>query len=165
MNKGTFIGKNVRFVRRLKGFSQTTLAEKVGLSRNNIASYESGVVEPSALNYLKICAALEIQPQLALEQDLSKDPNLNKKKYSVKETKDHVLGERFEEFTFETNQITKILEGYTTYYDFQRKRENDPQSLELYNYLDDVMELLRGLVANNWNLIQHINRSKSDEEE
>ena len=42
-----FIASNLKVLRKSTGWSQTELAECVGLNRGNIASYESGCAEPS----------------------------------------------------------------------------------------------------------------------
>lgn len=53
-SKMIFLDKNLRFLRKSKNWSQEELANKLGLNRGNIASYEKGTAEPKICNLLKI---------------------------------------------------------------------------------------------------------------
>ena len=46
----SFLAINIRFLRKKHGLSQEVFAEKIGLNRGNIASYENGTCEPSICN-------------------------------------------------------------------------------------------------------------------
>lgn len=50
----------IKYARDKKGLTQEQLAEMVGLSKNSIASIESGQVNLKILNYYNICKALDI---------------------------------------------------------------------------------------------------------
>lgn len=60
-DKATF-GLIMQRRRKQLGFTQEAFAEKVGLARNTIARAETGASFPNHENYLKICAALGIEP-------------------------------------------------------------------------------------------------------
>lgn len=50
----------IKYARDKKGLTQEQLAEMVDLSKNSIASIESGHVNLKILNYYNICKALDI---------------------------------------------------------------------------------------------------------
>lgn len=50
---------NLKQVRENKGFSQSQLAELIGVSRNTISSIETGQFNPTAKLALILCVALE----------------------------------------------------------------------------------------------------------
>lgn len=49
---------NLKEIRKEKGYSQTDLAELVGVSRNTISSIETGQFNPTAKLALILCIAL-----------------------------------------------------------------------------------------------------------
>lgn len=49
-----YLSENLRALRKRMELSQEELAEKVGLNRGNIASYENGSAEPKICNLIKI---------------------------------------------------------------------------------------------------------------
>ena len=55
----------------MRGMSQQKLAEQLGLKRNNIASYEAGIVEPKAINFLKLAIFFEASPSELFGKDLT----------------------------------------------------------------------------------------------
>ena len=50
---------NLKEIRKKKGYSQTDLAELVGVSRNTISSIETGQFNPTAKLALILCIALD----------------------------------------------------------------------------------------------------------
>jgi transcriptional regulator with XRE-family HTH domain len=72
----TPFSRNLKSLRRARGLSQQKLAQEVGLKRSNIASYETGTVEPNAANFLRIAYFFDADPALLLELELSDHPVL-----------------------------------------------------------------------------------------
>jgi len=152
----TNFGKNLKFLRRLNGLSQTDLAKVVGLNRSNIASYESSMVEPSIKNFLALCEYFCIEHREILEENLLDHPTSTKPIVSKsKPIVDQYVKEQMDAFIIQTNEMTKIFEGYKLYLDMigddEYKREAD-----LYGSLDDLLNLLRSLIQTNWHLIQGV---------
>ena len=69
--KKTTIGTNLRYLRKSRNLSQRELAENLGLKRNNVASYEAGIVEPRALTFVRIARYFRISPLALLTEDLA----------------------------------------------------------------------------------------------
>ena len=55
-----FLSKNLRALRKRLGCSQEELADKIGLNRGNIASYESGCAEPKICNLVKFARFFKV---------------------------------------------------------------------------------------------------------
>lgn len=159
----TNFGANLKVLRRLRGLSQTELSELCGLNRNNIASYEAGQVEPSAANFLKICSALDVDPAAMLEATISD-------KYSKAESLDgestfpsqHLLT-KIGDFAKQNNEMSKVLEGYTTLLEMRDMTGEYDKHPALYGTLKDLVELLATLVRSNKGFSQKIHPDSEEE--
>ena len=69
----TYISGNLRYLRKLANLSQQGFAEKVGLNRGNIASYEKGSAEPSLTNLLRIIRYFGVDLLDFIDRDLTQD--------------------------------------------------------------------------------------------
>lgn len=49
--------------RKSLNISYFTLSERTNISISNLKRYENGLVEPSAIKFLKICKSLELDPK------------------------------------------------------------------------------------------------------
>lgn len=54
IDSGFSLSENLRALRKRLKWSQEELAEKIGLNRGNIASYENGTAEPKICNLVKL---------------------------------------------------------------------------------------------------------------
>ncbi len=154
--KPTHFGKNLKFLRRLKGLSQTELAKNLELNRSKIASYESGMVEPNSGTFLKISRYFEVSSQDLLSQILSENPiDIINPPASTNDPLDNYLQDQLTNFTQQTNEMTKIYEGYSTLLDL-KKEEVNGETGQLYSMLDDLLDILQKLIDANWKLIQSV---------
>lgn len=155
--KPTHFGKNLKFLRRMKGLSQTALANETGMTRNNIASYESGVVEPNASNFLRVCKFFSIDPKCMLDSVLSENPHeVTSHPDKVEGVVNNYLLDHMDQFVIQTNEMTKILEGYKALYDLRRADDDNPLHRDLYSTMGDLHSLLESLIKSNWNLISSV---------
>ncbi|MEM9985350.1 MAG: helix-turn-helix transcriptional regulator [Bacteroidota bacterium] len=69
----TYVPSNLRYLRKVSNLSQQAFAEKVGLNRGNIASYEKGSAEPSLTNLLKIARFFGVDLLDFIDRDLAKE--------------------------------------------------------------------------------------------
>lgn len=82
---GFCLAENLRALRKRMRWSQEELADKVGLNRGNIASYENGTAEPKICNLVKLAHLFNIpvfslthsnlRDEAAIEQVMVKDTN------------------------------------------------------------------------------------------
>jgi transcriptional regulator with XRE-family HTH domain len=61
------LGRRIAELRREKGFTQESLAEAMGVSRNHIADIELGVRNTGVWSLLLICKALALPPERLFE--------------------------------------------------------------------------------------------------
>ncbi len=54
------LGENIRFYRKKQGFTQATLAERLGVSFQSVSSWETGTALPDMTNFCQLCALLHI---------------------------------------------------------------------------------------------------------
>lgn len=149
----THFGANLRFLRRLNGISQKELGERTQLSRNKIASYESGVIEPKLKNFLLLCNYFDNAPRLMLDELISNLPaELEKEESDV----DVVINEKMDEFIKKTNEMTKIFDGYTTFLDLKKDTDEYKNNGDLYASIHDILKMLDSLISANWKLIQSV---------
>ena len=59
MNEELILKNRLKEVRKAKGYSQQSLADEVGVSRNTISSIETGQFNPTAKQALILCIALD----------------------------------------------------------------------------------------------------------
>jgi len=160
--KATNMGKNLKFLRRIEGLSQTDFAKRVGLKRNNIASYESGMVEPSGVKFLEICDYFEISPSEMLEKVFDEHPDELISPEQTTNAIDTIQQEEIEEFIAQTNEMTKIFEGYKSFLLLKKEQNQHLPDTYLDSVLDDLLTLFKTLLMDNWEII---NALHPDEEE
>lgn len=76
------LGEEIKHYRKLKKYSQETLAEKAELSKMSIRRYESGERQPGIEQLRKIADALEVDPFALYSFDMATEAlekNINKK--------------------------------------------------------------------------------------
>ncbi len=66
-----FISSNIKFLRTLAGLSQTELADKVGLNRGNITSYERGIATPGIDALQRMATFFEVELVDLINKNLS----------------------------------------------------------------------------------------------
>jgi transcriptional regulator with XRE-family HTH domain len=157
----TKFGSNLKYLRNIKGLSQSKLANEVGLKRNNIASYESGMVEPKATIFIRIANYFSIGPYIMLEFDLVNENILSHSdKDKIFSASEKMALEQIEELSFKTHEMTKIVEGYQTFKEIHESFFD--HRIEISHMMLDTLKLFENLLETNWNLI-HAIISEQDE--
>lgn len=155
--KPTHFGKNLKFLRRMRGLSQAALGNEIGMNRNNVASYESGIVEPNTAKFLKACDYFSIDPKDMLESILSEKPtDVTPLDIDEQGVVDKHLLNLMDDFVIQTNEMTKVLDGYKVFLEMRKEGEKFNANREIYSTLEDLLELLGSLVKSNWGLINSI---------
>lgn len=70
MKKGTFLARNIQYLRKKRKFTQDSLAESLGWKRNNISSYEKGLAEPSLQRLVALSNFFHLSIDLLLNFNL-----------------------------------------------------------------------------------------------
>lgn len=140
----TPFSRNLKSLRRARGLSQEKLAQEVGLKRSNIASYETGTVEPNAANFLRIAYFFDADPALLLELELADHPVLSTDNNPQQE---HLL-EMLSRFSSKTNDADKVAQGFREYLLLSPEQEKTGN-------LKAVLDILERLVAINKHFMGH----------
>ena len=134
-DQNKIIGKNIRAARKIKGFSQRDLAEKLGKAFQNLSVWENGKCAPSAKYLTKLSEILSI----SLDQIVSPEGiKANLEKSFPSEEK--FTG--FERGNADSN-LQKILE--TEMPRIVQQGVAESPSLKLVGrYLEEILGLLKG---------------------
>lgn len=54
------VGKKIKTFRKLRGFTQADLAEKIGISEKHVSKIEMGIYVPTLINFINILDVLNI---------------------------------------------------------------------------------------------------------
>lgn len=107
--------------------------------------------------YIATCKYFNISLKDMLEIKLSESPA---ESLHVSERDqgpiDTFVNQQLDTFVQQTNEMTKVYEGYKTLYEMKKEEEAYSKNKDLYATLDNLIELLGSLVKYNWNLIQEI---------
>jgi len=153
--KPTYFGSNLKLLRRLGGMSQKDLASVLNLTRNKIASYESGVVEPKAELFLEVSRFFNVDPKEMLGTVFT-DHLIESMKINTQDlegTENHLI-QAIEGFIEKTNEMTKIMTGYKTM--LELKTHQDDSVKALYRSFEEVLELFELLIQSNWEIINQM---------
>jgi transcriptional regulator with XRE-family HTH domain len=149
--------ENLRFLRKRLGLSQEELAEKVGLNRGNIASYEKGGVEPNLSTLRTMASFFEISIDMLLEDNLESFDFENK---DIRQwTK---LEKEQEEIYFkvakQAEDLKAVIEGFSNYHRFKMQRlDTLPKDLQMISInFEELLEVTQVLLNNHLNLVKLI---------
>jgi transcriptional regulator with XRE-family HTH domain len=142
-DSGFCLAENLRSLRKRMKWSQEELADKVGLNRGNIASYENGTAEPKICNLVKIAHLFNI-PVFSLTHTSLKEET------SIEEaTLKHQNGfaqpgpDMLSHFLREAEDFQQAIKGLHCL--FRLKTKNVTELPDEALYLKDQFEQLYGL--------------------
>jgi transcriptional regulator with XRE-family HTH domain len=70
-----YVGERIRFRRNLLGVTQTEMADRIGVTFQQLQKYEKGVNRIGASRLMQICKALEVTPEWLFEGAPGGQPN------------------------------------------------------------------------------------------
>ena len=158
-----YLGRNVQYLRKEKKLSQQALAEKIGLTRSNIASYENGKAEPRAIKLAELARYFNVSLGQLIEADLQKMPHdliqpaiplTNGDGY---ESESAATVGRFEE---KSGKLKKILEGFRAFYELKLNsvdvEEGGPEVQTLIRDFENLLNVMTNLVESNEEIITYL---------
>ena len=158
-----YLGKNVQYLRKEAKLSQQALAEKVGLTRSNIASYENGKAEPRAIKLAELARYFNVSLGQLIEADLQKMP-LDRIQPALP-LADGTPGDsdsartvmRFDE---KSTKLKKILEGLRAFYELKLNEddqvETSPEVQTLVRDFENLLNVMTNLVESNEEIIAYL---------
>jgi len=147
MTLGNKLASNIRHLRKQLQLSQEDLANKLGLNRGNIASYEKGTAEPKICNLLNLSHFYKVSVIDLTSSDLQCSVALgtarNNYQYELKEEDKAVI----EKFNEQAAELKKVMESVRVCHDFKLKSmDKMPPGLQCvvsnFNQLGDAGKAL-----------------------
>lgn len=157
----THLGLNIRFLRKIKGLSQEALGRAIGLSRSQVASYETGAIEPRFETLIQLADYFDEDVTKLLSEDIAQRPVVLTDDTGMANS--HLpedISMRLKIFIKQTRDMGRVLEGYKTFYAMQ-EAGSSVVNQEVRSAMQNLFELLDTLIETNWKLI----RSFADLEE
>jgi transcriptional regulator with XRE-family HTH domain len=153
-----FIASNLRVLRRQAGWSQSELAERVGLNRGNIASYECGTAEPSICKLLRFSQLFGISTRDFTRRDLQDPTDLALARSAQLTTEPAAPRERFAEFHEQYAQLAQLIESSHQLFEYKRARSEKPcKEAELFAaYYMQLHELTQQLSQQHDHLLREL---------
>lgn len=143
----TCLANNLRILRRRWGLSQMELAERLGLNRGNIASYEKGSAEPKLCNLLKISKLFKISIADLTQGDLDDDTVFvaAQGRFSQPSGDERQV---IEQFFQRAEEIDRFLESIHHCYRFKTESlQEAPREVQmLMSYFDQIHEVAHNLM-------------------
>ncbi|PHI20349.1 hypothetical protein CEQ90_07735 [Lewinellaceae bacterium SD302] len=115
-----FIARNLRLLRKRMGLSQQDLAEKVGLNRGNIASYESATAEPKICKLLRISNLFGVSTHDLTRYDLAETGRLESAMRAFHESQ-QVNRTRMDLLLTRIDEIEVVMSSVKNLYNFRAK--------------------------------------------
>ncbi len=151
-----YLHQNIRFLRKRLKLSQEELANRVGLNRGNIASYENGTAEPKICNLLKIANLFSVSILDLTKKDLGDEEALNEASHSYQELSSNEL-ELLQQFARRADELQEVVRSIHTCFHFKARSMGDMQEPremqmiamkfeELYDASQDLMQNHRALI-------------------
>ena len=152
-----FIATNLRVLRREAGWSQTELAERVGLNRGNIASYESGSAEPSICKLLRISNLFDVSTRDLTRRDFTDPAELAMARSTHESAREHEQ-ERYAQYRRRHTELAGLVEASHNLFNYKREHLGKPcKEAELFaaHYLQ-LFELSQQLLEEHEQLLAEV---------
>lgn len=152
-----FIATNLRILRKAAGWSQTELAERVGLNRGNIASYESGSAEPSICKLLRLSNLFDVSTRDLTRRDFA-DPTelaLARSQYQLAPQAEQQRYTGYQQRHDELAQLIKASHDLFTYKRDRLERPCKEAELLAAHYLQ-LFELSKQLLQEQRQLLDEV---------
>lgn len=152
-----YLQQNIRYLRKRMKFSQEELANRMGLNRGNIASYENGTAEPRLCNLLKFSTLFGISIMDLTQKDLSDEANV---KVAI-ESFQHMSKEdvqAFHHFMKKADEIRTVVASLHTCHQYKAKSFSEmPKDVQimLMNF-EQLHDATQALLCNHRALLEFI---------
>jgi transcriptional regulator with XRE-family HTH domain len=159
-----FVGQNIKYFRKQFNLSQCDLADKVGLKRGNIASYEKDIAEPKICNLIKLAKFFKIGiSEIVLYDFTTEQPDSTG---IIIDTKTPVLIDtEIQQVIEQSKEFENMLNGMKCYHKFQMEKivPSDEVTL-LSTEVDRLLSVADSLMKSHKNLIQKISPKEDCED-
>jgi transcriptional regulator with XRE-family HTH domain len=157
----SFVGKNIRYLRKQMGISQEALAEKVGLNRGNISSYEKGLAEPRLEKLAEVSRFFHIPVLFMIERDLEMEGVLSVTDLLKSGSDPSDLEILVRKLDNKTDELEKILNGFQEYHKMKmaKLKEMNPDLNKMAVDFEELLEVSSVLLEQHQTLLHYLLQS------
>lgn len=161
--KNLFFTTNLKHLRKSRGLSQDAFAQKVGLNRGNIVSYEKGAAEPNIRNLMRIAEFLETSIEDLVKIDFRNSTGFYQKTEAgnQQERFQTVLTEaEVKELVARSQSLLAIIQGIGHYHALKSSSKAEERTLDPEAMVIDIrrcIEVSDALVKMNQDILNTIN--------
>lgn len=119
-----YLHQNIRHLRKKLNISQEELAQRIGLNRGNIASYENGTAEPKICNLLKLAHIFGVSITDFTQKDLTREADYLEAQITFRAEIDEET-EVLEDYRKRTDELRTVIESLHTCHVFKVKSIED----------------------------------------
>lgn len=154
-----YLSSNIKCLRRKAGFSQEELAQKIGLNRGNIASYENGTAEPKICNLLKLSKIFGVSIIDLTMKDLHDEVNQIEAKLKY-ENLNGSDPRQIAHFNEKADKLEDYLEGLNKCFSYKRSKaeaQEFPQDLKFaFDFYEQARDAALNLLQEHRQLIAYL---------
>ncbi len=165
-----YLSKNISFLRKKLEISQQELANRLYLSRSNIASYESGKAEPKAIKLVEIARFFNISMTQLIEENLEQlsPEKIRTSNANIQEKLNKLLENRkvmVNVYELKTEQLKKVAVGLRALHDLKINQIESPstQLLVMIRDFENLLEVMDKLVAINEEVVSYLKKIVEEE--
>jgi len=152
-----FLQQNLRHLRKRLDMSQEQLAEKIGLNRGNIASYENASAEPKFCNLMRLSNFFGVSILDFTQSDLSEESALEK---AIQAHANPYNSERETIIAFmnRSDEIQEVFESIRKCHEFKTKSiETLPQDMKfMLQHFEQLYDAAQTLLRQHQALLEFI---------
>lgn len=163
-DNGFCLSENLRALRRQMKWSQEELAERIGLKRGNIASYENGSAEPRICNLVKLAQIFHISVFDLTHTDLKSDEQLALARSS------HASGQKgnglsnVSQLEREAEDFQQAMKGLRCFFHLKVKNAGElpPEMQFMTEHFEQLYDVTRHLLDSHLQLLSMVKENCQD---
>lgn len=149
---------NIRHLRKRMNISQEELAQRVGLNRGNIASYENGTAEPRICSLMKLAHVFGVSISDLTLRDLSDEETfaLASTVFRQNSEKDQLT---LDNYHSKAGELKAVLEGYLLSLSFKLNsyEEDVPKDVQyMAMKVEELYDVASSIMHHHENLIEFV---------
>ena len=163
-DSGFCLSENLRALRRQMKWSQEELAERIGLKRGNIASYENGSAEPRICNLVKLAQVFHISVFDLTHTDLKSDEQL------ALARSNHANGQKgnrlsnIDQLEREADDFEQVMKGLRCFFHLKVKNAGElpPEMQFMTEHFEQLYDVTQHLLDSHLQLLSMVKENCQD---
>lgn len=159
----THLNSNIRILRKGMRISQEELANRIGLNRGNIASYENGTAEPKICNLLKLSHLFDVSIVYLTQVDLRNEETLRAAREASRKNPNFHTDESLQSYLQRANELEQVIDGLSTCCRYKLKMVGGEMSKEMQivaMHFEELYDTAQALLNEHRSLLNHFGNGK-----